>query len=226
MHVVQKRLVRLFIAGGVLTGAIGAPLLLAAGTAEAAGTPGSSTCGTSGTPGTTCSLIGTLGLTGGLLTLTGPTALTWSATESGLNLALVDATTAHQSYVVSDATGLGLGWHVTVSATTFQTSGGALTLPSNSFSTNGSTTSISNTTTPPFACTTGATCTTPTDTTAYPVTFTTAASPTASNIFDDSAATGIGSVTIGPVGWWLNIPANQGPGTYTSTITMQILSTP
>jgi hypothetical protein len=55
---------------------------------------------------------------------------------------------------------------------------------------------------------------------------------TASNIYDASATTGLGSVTIGgssaanPVGWWLNVPANTLAGTYTSTVTVDIISGP
>jgi hypothetical protein len=67
----------------------------------------------------------------------------------------------------------------------------------------------------------------------YPVAITTAASsPPASDIYDASATTGLGSVTIGgssaanPVGWWLNVPANTLAGTYTSTVTVDIISGP
>jgi hypothetical protein len=41
--------------------------------------------------------------------------------------------------------------------------------------------------------------------------------------------TGLGSIVIGstvPVGWWVYVPANTPAGTYTSTITMAIISTP
>jgi len=155
-HVIRKRLVRLLLAGGLVTGAIGAPALLAAGTAQAAA------CGTATLAGTNCTLTGTLDLLAGPLTLTSPTALAWSGTNNGLNQSLVDTTTAHQS---------------------------------------------------------------------YPVAFTTAAtSPTAVTIFDDAALTGLGSITVGvganPVGWWLNVPASAIAGTYTSTVTLEIISGP
>jgi hypothetical protein len=63
------------------------------------------------------------------------------------------------------------------------------------------------------------------------VAFTTAAtSPTAVTIFDDAALTGLGSITVGvganPVGWWLNVPASAIAGTYTSTVTLEIISGP
>jgi hypothetical protein len=224
MHVVGKRLVRLAVAGGLLTGAIGAPILLTAGTAEAAG------CGAAVPVGSSCTLTGTLNLLAGTLTLTSPTALAWSGTSNGFNQSLVDTTTAHQSYTVDDATGSGAGWHVTTSATTFTT--GTASLPNaGTLSTNGSVTSVSASNAPTAACSSGATCLLPSNSQAYPVAITTAASaPTASTIYDTSALSGLGSITLGiganPVGWWLTVPASAIAGTYTSTVTMQISSGP
>jgi hypothetical protein len=218
------RLARLLAACVFLTGGIGAPVLLAAGTAQAAA------CGPAVAAGTTCTLTGTLTLTAGSLTMTSPTALAWAGTENGLDQQLADPTTAHQSYLVNDATGSGAGWHVTASATTFTT--GSLTLANTgTFSTTGSTSSIAATTAPTAACSSLSTCTLPTNTTTYPVAITTAASsPTAVTIYDTSAATGLGSITIGiganPVGWWLNVPAATKAGTYTSTVTLGVISAP
>jgi len=83
---------------------------------------------------------------------------------------------------------------------------------------------------PDAACYTGSTCTTPTNTTTYPVNLTTAASaPATYKIYDTSANTGMGSISIGathPASWWLNVPANAYAGTYTSTITYQLTSAP
>jgi len=69
--------------------------------------------------------------------------------------------------------------------------------------------------------------------TTFPVAITTAASgPTPYVIYDANAGTGIGSIAIGgsaaaaPVGWWLTVPGNTTPGTYTSTILMAVVSTP
>jgi hypothetical protein len=224
MHVIRKRLVRLLVAGGLLTGAVGAPVLLTTGTAEAGA------CGTAIVTGTSCTLTGTLNLLAGPLTLTSPTALDWSGTDNGLNQSLVDTTTAHQSYLVDDATGSGLGWHVTASATTFTT--GTAALPnSGTFVTTGSTTSVISPNAPSPVCSSGATCLLPTNTSTYPIAFTTAAtSPTALTIYDAAALTGLGSIIIGgganPVGWWLNVPSSAVAGTYTSTVTLQIISGP
>ena len=215
---------RLLVAGGLLTGAVGAPVLLTAGTAEAGA------CGTPILSGTSCTLTGTLNLLAGPLTLTSPTALAWSGTDNGLNQSLVDTTTAHQSYLVNDATGSGAGWHVTASASTF-TTGTAALANSGTFVTTGSTSSITSANAPSPVCSSGSTCLLPLNTSTYPVAFTTAAtSPTALTIYDAPALTGLGSIIIGgganPVGWWLNVPASASAGTYTSTVTLQIISGP
>src|ERR1039458_4181146 len=120
----------------LLTGGVGACVLLGAGTAQAAACPG-----TPVVAGTACTDTGTLTFTGGSLNLLSPIALTWAGTGNGLNQQLVDATTAHQSYVVDDATGSGAGWHVTVSATTFSSTVPTTATLANTgtFSTNGHT---------------------------------------------------------------------------------------
>jgi hypothetical protein len=151
---------------------------------------------------------------------------------------LVDPTAADETYTVVDATGTVAGWHITTSATTFTSTGtGTPKLADiGTFSTNGSLTSSTATGYPTAICSPSATCTPPTHGTApttFPVAITTAASsPTTYVIYDANAATGIGSIAIGgsaaaaPVGWWLNVPGNATPGTYTSTILMSVVSTP
>jgi WxL domain surface cell wall-binding len=210
------------LAAGIAGGA-----LAAAGTAQAAACPGAPVVA-----GTGCADTGTLTFAAGSLSLLSPIALTWAGTGNGLNQELVDTTTADQSYTVNDATGSGAGWNVTVSATTFTSTTPAATLAdTGTLSTNGSIASATATTGPAATCTTGATCTPPTDTTAYPVAITTAAAtPTAFKIYDAAAATGLGSIDIGlpgaPVGWWVAVPANVVPATYTSTITLEAVSAP
>ena len=215
----------LLLAGGVLlTGGVGASALLAV-PAQA---------GTCVTPAA-CSLTGTLTLAAGTLNLTTDGTLGWSAAVTGSDLNLVDATAPDEIYTVVDASGAAAGWHVTVAATTFTT--GTVTLANTgTFSTNGSITSKTTAGYPTAACTAGSTCTLPTHTTApttFPVAITTAASaPTPYVIYDADAATGMGSIAIGgsaspaPVGWWLNVPGNTTPGTYTSTISMTVISAP
>jgi hypothetical protein len=214
------RLSLLMTVGVLLIGGIGAPALLAA-PARGAVVP----CG-SASP--SCSMTGTL-------SLTTPSTLGWSHTVTGLDQQLVDFTPADETYSVDDATGAAAGWHVTVSATTFTT--GTLSLPNTgTFSANGSLSSIGATGYPSTTCATGSTCTMPTHTTApttYPVAITTAASsPATSVIYDADANSGLGSVTIGgsssddPVGWWLAVPANAKPGSYTSTISLAVVTAP
>ena len=224
MRLASRRLARPLVACVLVAGGIGAPVLLAAGTAQAAA------CGTATPAGTACTLTGTATVTAGVLTLTSPAALTWASTATGFDQQVVDTTPAHQSYLVDDATGSGAGWHVTVSATTFTT--GTITLANaGTFSTTGSVTSISATTAPTAACSALSTCVLPTDTTTYPVAITTApTAPTSFTIYDTSAATGLGSITIGigalPVGWWLSLPASTKAGVYTSTVSLEVISGP
>jgi hypothetical protein len=211
--------------GGVLLACgVGAAALLTSGTARAAA------CGPKVLAGTPCTLTGSVGLAAGPLTLTSPTALAWATTVNGSDQQLVDTTLAQQSYLVSDASAGGAGWHVTVSATTF-TSGADALANTGTFVTNGSITAEAATTAPTAACSAAATCLLPTDTTTYPVAITTAASaPTPVTIYDTSAGTGLGSITIGigvnPVGWWVNVPSNARSGTYTTTVNLQVLSGP
>ena len=215
----------------LLAGGIGVGVLAGAGTAQA------SPCSGAVVAGTTCTDTGTLSYAAGTLTLTSPTALTWGTVDNGLNQQLVDTNTAHQSYIVDDATGSSAGWNVTVSATTFTSTTPAATLPNTgAFATNGSLTLTGgalSTTAPTAACTGTNTCTPPTDAAVtYPVIMNTLASgPTAYKIYDDPAGAGVGSITIGlpgaaAVGWWVAVPANAVPATYTSTITLEVISGP
>jgi len=166
----------------------------------------------------------------GSLTLTSPSSLTWTDTLNGSNQTAVDSTTADQQFSVSDQSGSGAGWHITVSGTTF--TNGSHTLPNaGTFVLTGSLSSITATTAPTATCVTS--CTPPTDTTTYPVAITTATtSPTPATVYDVSAGSGIGPVTLGghtaanPLGWWTNIPANARAGSYTSTVTVEVVSGP
>jgi hypothetical protein len=230
MHITAKGGIRLFGACALLAGGIGVPVLLGAGNAQAA------TCGTATGTGVSCSLTGTLGLTGGALSLTPPDALGWGGTVTGADQELADTTGggADETYLVNDATGSGAGWHVTASATTFTSTTPAATLADGgTFQTNGSVADETDTTVPTTACSAGSACTLPDNTTSYPVDIATAPStPTPSVIYDTSAGTGLGSIIIGgdlaaqPVGWWLNVPASTLAGTYTSTITMAVIAAP
>ncbi len=174
--------------------------------------------------GTTNSLTFT-----GSRNLTTPSSLGWSAALTGANQSLVDPTPADQQLTVNDATGTGAGWHLALAATTFTTGTQALANSGTFVFT--SSQSVTSTTAPSTACVT--TCTLPGNTVTYPVAVTTAASsPTPSTIWSAPAGTGLGAITIGgstaarPVGWWVKVPGNTPAGTYTSTITVQMISGP
>ncbi len=215
----MRRSLRMLAALAFLTGAL-APVLIAV----TPGTASATTC----VAGSDCTLTGTLSLAAGTLSLTSPSSLSWGTTLTGFNLSLVD--TSDEQYMVDDATGSGSGWHVAMSATTFTTGTQSLA-DAGTLSTNGSVISATATAGPSEIC--EATCTVPANTTTYPVAITTAASsPTPSTIFDTVAGTGLGDVLIGgstdpgPVGWWLQIPADVYAGTYTSSVTLEVISGP
>jgi hypothetical protein len=217
-----------------LAAAIGAWVLLAAGIVAAAllasGTARAAACGPATPAGTPCTLTASLGVAAGTLALTSPVALAWSTTANGLDQQLVDTSGAHQFYLVTDSSAAGAGWHVTVSATTF-TSGASTLANAGTFLTNGSITAEAATTAPSASCGPLSTCTLPASTTTYPVAITTAAAaPPAFTICNASLNTGLGTIQIGaspnPVGWWVNVPSKALAGTYTSTISLQIVSGP
>jgi hypothetical protein len=166
----------------------------------------------------------------GPLTLTSPGSLTWASTLNGNNQSVTDAVSGDQQLAVSDATGSGAGWHITVSATTF--SNGTHTLSdTGTFVLSGSISSITASTAPTASCVTS--CTPPSDVATYPVAITTASSsPPPADVYDVAAGSGLGAITLGghsaadPVGWWVNVPANARAGAYTSTVTVSIVSGP
>ena len=215
----------MLLTGGIgacvlVTGGHGTSVRLMADTANAAACPA----------GTGCAITGTLGMTGGVQTLTAPGSLGWTEAVTGLDQQLADTLPADQTYQVNDS--LGTGWHVTVSATTF-TSGTHTLLDTGTFATNGSVASMAANAAPTATCLTGSTCTLPNDTSVtYPVPIITAATtPTAWTIYDATIGTGTGTITIGApgaaaVGWWLNVPSNTIVGSYTSTVTLELLATP
>src|SRR5580692_3863299 len=84
-------------------------------------------CGVPTAAGTTCSMTGTVTLTGGTLTLTSPASLTWLGTLTGTAQSIVDLLPADQVLAVTDATGTAAGWHITTAATTF--TNGSSTFP-------------------------------------------------------------------------------------------------
>lgn len=218
----RRRRVAGLVAGCVL--ALGSVASLAM---AGAGTAGASTC----TAGGACAVAGTATLSAGTLNMTTPSTLTWTATLTGAVQDAVDTTAADRTLTVDDATGSGTGWHVTVAATTFSTTGGTKLANTGTFSVNGSLTTATTGATPDAACTITGQCTLPSGTEpTYPVAVTTAATtPTPSTLYTAAAASGLGSVLIGgttPVGWWISLPGNAKSGAYGSAIDLTVASGP
>ena len=109
---------------------------------------------------------------------------------------------------IVDARGLGSGWNLQVSATTFS-DGSGHTLAQ------GTVASASQ------ACKAGSTCTLATNAITYPLTITT----TAAKVFNAALNTGLGKIDVTPT---INvaIPGNAYAGTYTSTVTLAATTGP
>jgi hypothetical protein len=149
----------------------------------------------------------------------GTLSLTTSATPT-FSLTL-DGTDQTASYTVpatvTDATGSGAGWNLTITSTQFTTGGGT---PQTLAATASQITSVSN------GCVGGSTCTNPTNALTYPITVPAAATaPTAVKYFNAAATTGRGKFTNTPtIG--VTVPANAAAGSYTSTLTLAAVSGP
>ncbi len=205
-------------------------------------TPSGTSCGISNlTNGVTYTIsVSTVASTGtsaastatvvpGGLAMTAPSSLGWSLTDTGVNRSVVDTNSGDQQLTVADSASA--GWHVTFTATTLTT--GTHSLPdTGTIAVTASTSSVSSTAAPSASCA-GGSCTLPTNTTTYPVQVNTASSsPPVYTIYDTSSGTGVDEVTLGgstaanPIGWWINVPASAHAGSYTSTITFNLVSGP
>lgn len=149
-------------------------------------------------------------------TVTGSTlSLSTSAAPSfSANLDLGDSTPTYTAALtVQDTRGTGAGWNETITSTQFTT--GTQTLATNASSMTGVTS----------ACASG-TCTNPTNSVTYPVAVPAASTPpTAVKFFNSSANTGMGKFTTTPtVGVF--VPQSSYAGTYTSTLTLAVVTGP
>lgn len=119
---------------------------------------------------------------------------------------------------VTDATGTGNGWNLTITSSQFAAGNGnqARTLSTNASTLTGVVS----------ACVSGATCTNPTNAVAYPLIVPAGpTAPTPVKFFDAGANTGMGAFTVTPsIG--VSIPANAYSGNYTTTITLAVVSGP
>lgn len=153
----------------------------------------------------------TVGVTAGTL------SMSTSATPSGsVTLNGTDQNTSFGIPLsVTDATGSGAGWNVTITSTQFS-AGGGKTLS----------TSASTITGVVSACNASVTCTNPTNAITYPLAVPAGAGPpTAVKLFNAAAATGMGGFTVTPT-MQVAVPANTLAGSYTSTVTVAIVSGP
>jgi hypothetical protein len=117
---------------------------------------------------------------------------------------------------IQDTRGTGSGWNLTVTSTTFTTGGGSPNLLS---------TSASSLTGVTSSCLTG-TCTNPVNGQAYPVTVPAAGTaPAAVKFFTTTVNNGMGKFTITPtIG--VTVPQNSFAGSYTSTVTVAVVTGP
>jgi hypothetical protein len=116
---------------------------------------------------------------------------------------------------VTDSTGSGNGWNLTITSTQFTTGGGT---PSTLATSASNITGVTNT------CAT--TCTNPTNSVTYPVGVPAGSTPpTAAKYFNAAASTGSGQFTNTP-SVDVSIPASTAVGTYTSTLTLAAVSGP
>ncbi len=119
---------------------------------------------------------------------------------------------------VVDATGTGNGWNLTITSTTFTTGGGSPhTLPTNASKIE----SVAS------SCAASTTCTDPSNSVSYPLALPAGASaPSAVKFFNADVDTGMGRFTITPT-VSIAIPANTyASSSYSSTITVAIVSGP
>jgi len=208
---------------------IAAPALLISAALAVSAAPAQACSVTS--PATTCSesIVGTLGLTSGSLSFTPPSALGWNGQLTGTEMRVVDGTPADQSFIVNDATGSGAGWNVTATDDGFKcaatvSNGCTLNDPlAAALSINGDPDHYQGTTVPSSACTvSGSGCVAPTTDVDYPRSIT----GSVTRIFNAVAGTGRGSSTVSNIGWWLKVPASAEVGTYTTNITLAVVSGP
>jgi hypothetical protein len=162
--------------------------------------------------GNAANVTATANVSAGSLSLTSSAAPSVSATLNGTD----QTPTYTMGLNANDETGSGTGWNLTITSTHFSTGGGSPhTLP------NG-TSAITSIT---ASCAQG-TCTNPTNSVAYPLGVPAGASaPTAVKFFNAAADTGMGDFTVTPT-VRVTILANAYAGTYTSTVTLAVVSGP
>jgi hypothetical protein len=141
-------------------------------------------------------------------------SVTSTATPSfGVTLTGADQTGGYTMPLTVDNSGVGsslTGWNLTVSSTRFSTGGGA-TLSANASTITGVSSACAS------VCVTN-----PTNSVTYPVALPVGS---AAKFFNASSATGVGTFTITP-SVSVAVPANAYAGSYTSTLTVSLVSGP
>ena len=157
---------------------------------------------------TTAALAGTLTTTG---TITGVSGISLNAPATAAFSKALDGTDLTATYTapiaITDASGTGGGWKLTVAATTFVN--GTHTLAPGTIT--GAT----------QACHTNSSCTAATNSVTYPLTLGT----TAASAFNAALQTGLGQIDLTPA-FSVAIPGNAYAGTYTSTVTLAATTGP
>jgi hypothetical protein len=151
-------------------------------------------------------------VTGSTFTATTSATPTFSATlDSG------DAAPTYTlPFTIQDTRGTGVGWNLTVTSTTYSTGGGTPKLLA---------TNASSITSLGTSCASG-TCTNPTNAVAYPLAIPAATSaPAAVKYFNSTADTGMGKFTVTPT-ITVAVPQNAYAGSYSSTVTVSVVTGP
>jgi hypothetical protein len=118
---------------------------------------------------------------------------------------------------VTDATGSGAGWNLTITSTQFTTGGGT---PHTLATSASSLTGVTN------SCAGGSTCTSPTNSITYPVAVPAGSTPPAAvKYFNAALNTGAGQFTNTP-SISVSVPASSYAGSYSSTLTLAAVSGP
>jgi WxL domain surface cell wall-binding len=133
----------------------------------------------------------------------------------------LDGTDQTASYTLpitlTDSRGSGAGWNLTITSTQFSTGGGTPnTLP----------TGASTITAVSSSCKAGSTCTNPTNSVSYALGLPAGSTPpTAAKFFNAALNTGLGKFTVTPT-VQVSVAGNAIAGTYTSTVTLAVVSGP
>jgi hypothetical protein len=148
---------------------------------------------------------GSLGLSHGASATVGPVTL--DGTDQTVNYTL--------PLSITDARGSGAGWNATVTSTWFSDGSG--------HNLGASASSISGVSS---ACVAGGSCTSPTNAISYPLTVPAGSTaPAAVKLFNAAANTGMGRFTVTPtIG--VSVPGNAYAGTFSSTVTVAVVSGP